>query len=161
MALLSNGTAPEKGLPAIVEAHRRLTRLAGIEFIGNIEGLDIPRGTADVVVTGGFVGNVVLKLAESFPPLFSRVLREEVGRSRLARLGIGLARPALRRLAGRLDWESQGGAPLLGVDGACIICHGRSGPLAVRNAVRMAHEYVAGGTRDRIAARLQGAVGRT
>ena len=137
------------------EAHARLAK-ADLGFVGNVEGQDVFAGRVDVVVCDGFVGNVLLKCAESFPAMVGQVVREEVGRSVFAKAGLWLGRKALGRVTHRLDWETYGGAPLLGVQGACIICHGRSGPKAIRNAVRVAHDFVAGDVKQRIQAKLKG-----
>jgi glycerol-3-phosphate acyltransferase PlsX len=155
VALLSIGEEAGKGNELTRAVHALLQR-ADLTFIGNIDGRDVLAGRADVVVCDGFTGNAVLKLGESVPPLILDVLRSELEARPLSRLGLWLLRPALRRAFERLDWESYGGAPLLGVDGACIICHGRSGPKAIRNAIRVARDFVRGGVRERIAERLKG-----
>jgi glycerol-3-phosphate acyltransferase PlsX len=155
VALLSVGEEGNKGNELTRAVFARLSA-AGVGFTGNIEGKDMLSGRADVVVCDGFLGNVVLKLGESLPPHLFAVIAEEVGKSPIARVGMWLARPALRQVKHRLDWETYGGAPLLGVDGACIICHGRSGPRAIRAAVRMAADFVSGGVKERIAVSLKG-----
>ena len=154
VALLSNGTEPEKGLPAIVEAHRRLTRLPGIEFIGNIEGLDIPRGTADVVVTGGFVGNVVLKMlegvAETVLDLAKYAQKEKVK----WRAGLFMLSSGIEKIKALTDWEQYGGAPILGFQKPVIKAHGRSNERAIVNAGKVAAKAVASHFDENIRAHL-------
>lgn len=142
VALLSNGTEPEKGLPAIVEAHRRLAQIEGIDFIGNIEGMHIPKGEADVVVTGGFVGNVVLKMlegvAESVVELAQYAYKERIA----WRAGLMMLSSGIKRLKQITDWEQYGGAPILGFDRLVIKAHGRSKEHAIVNAGKVAAKAV-------------------
>lgn len=132
IGLLSIGEEPEKGNAVVKEAHQRL-RHAGLNFLGNVEGRDIATGTCDrgpidVVVCDGFTGNVLLKFYEALAPtLIGRVAREA-----------GLDREALRRSLAELDADEYGGAPLLGVNGVSIISHGKSSPIAIKNAIRVA-----------------------
>jgi glycerol-3-phosphate acyltransferase PlsX len=143
VALLSNGTEPEQGLPAIVEAHRRLTRLAGIEFIGNIEGLDIPRGTADVVVTGGFVGNVVLKMLEGVAETVLDLARYAQKERVKWRAGLFMLSSGIDKIKQLTDWEQYGGAPLLGYVRPVIKAHRASREQALVNAGKVAAKAVA------------------
>jgi len=138
VALLSNGTEAHKGPPAIVEAHARLRQRTDLEFIGNIEGLDIPRGTADVVVTSGFVGNIVLKMLEGVSDTVRRLARYAIDKKLRYRAGVALLAPAVRALRQATDWEQYGGVPILGFDHLCIKAHGRSSPRAIRNAIKVA-----------------------
>lgn len=138
VALLSNGTEPGKGLDAIVEAHARLARARGLSFRGNIEGLDIPRGTADVVITGGFVGNIVLKMLEGVAETMQDLLRYAFDQSLMNKAGLALLAPALKELKKTTDWQQYGGAPILGFDRVCIKAHGRSSPRAIKNAIKVA-----------------------
>lgn len=140
VALLSNGAESHKGTAAVVEAHARLRRLACVEFIGNIEGMDIPRGTADVVVTGGFTGNIVLKMLEGVADTVVRLGRYAMDQSVLYKAGLALLSPAVKKLRSVTDWEQYGGAPLLGFDRLCIKAHGRSSPRAITNALKVAHK---------------------
>lgn len=138
VALLSNGTEPTKGTEEIVEAHRILSGVSSIDFIGNVEGVDIPRGTADVVVCDGFTGNVVLKMLEGVSETV-RDLARFAYRSKLAwKLAMLLLATGLKQLKSVTDWQQYGGAPLLGFDRICIKAHGRSGPRAIRNAIKVA-----------------------
>ncbi len=131
VGLLSIGEEPEKGNAAVKEAHKLLTH-SDITFQGNIEGRDViagasDRGPFDVVVCDGFVGNVLLKFYESVAPQLSRMLAEG-----------GVAEDLLERVFRTLDYSEYGGAPLLGVKGVSIICHGKSSPRAIKNALRAA-----------------------
>ncbi len=138
VALLSVGSEEGKGTPAVVAAHERLKKVLGIEFIGNVEGMDIPRGTADVVVTGGFVGNIVLKMLEGVSDTVMRLARYAGEKSLQYRAGLALLAPAIRRVRQVTDWEQYGGAPILGFDHLCIKAHGRSTERAIGNALRVA-----------------------
>lgn len=133
VGLLNIGEEPEKGNELAVEAHR-LLRQSGLNFVGNIEGRDIIGGGADVVVSDGFVGNVLLKFYESVAGFVSRLLVRELGDSP--------ARARLDPLIRLLDYTEYGGAPLLGVNGVSIICHGNSPPRAIRNAIGAACQAV-------------------
>jgi glycerol-3-phosphate acyltransferase PlsX len=144
VALLSNGTEPSKGPPSIVAAHAALVETTELNFIGNIEGLDIPRGVADVVVTSGFVGNVVLKMLEGVSETVVRLARY-AHKERLAwRLGLIALSSAIDQLKSITDWQQYGGAPLLGFTHPFIKAHGRSNARAVANAIKVAHKALAG-----------------
>jgi glycerol-3-phosphate acyltransferase PlsX len=136
VGIISNGEEPTKGNAQSIEAAALLAG-APLNFIGNIEGRDVLNSVADVVVTDGFVGNVMLKLAEGVGAFFQVSLTEAfAAASPLARLGGLLARPAFARMKKKLDYDSYGGAPLLGVRGNCIVAHGRSNRNAIRNAIK-------------------------
>lgn len=137
VGLLSNGSEASKGTPAIVEAHQMLLR-SPLHFGGNIEGLDIPRGSVDVVVCDGFLGNVVLKMLEGVSDVFQDMAREASTRSLQARVGLSMLGSRLRQLRRMTDWKLYGGAPLLGLDGIVIKAHGRSEQRAIRNALKVA-----------------------
>ncbi len=144
VALLSNGTEPNKGTAAVVAAHAALVETTELNFIGNIEGLDIPRGVADVVVTSGFVGNVVLKMLEGVSETVVRLARY-AHKERLAwRLGLVALSSAIDQLKSVTDWQQYGGAPLLGFTHPFIKAHGRSNARAVTNAIKVAHKALAG-----------------
>ena len=130
IGLLNIGEEPEKGDELALEAHQRLARDPGICFVGNIEGREIIRGTCDVLVCDGFVGNVLLKFYESVAQFIVGYLTRH-----LQRAGV---QPELGEALQVLDYSEYGGAPLLGVNGVCIICHGGSSPNAIRNAIRVA-----------------------
>jgi len=154
VGLLSVGEEASKGHERIQQTHQLLLD-SKLNFIGNIEGKDILRGTADVVVCDGFIGNVILKFAESVVRMFFGSIRRYVYTSIFAQLGGLLIKPALKRFAKDLDYEEYGGAPLLGVDGVCIICHGRSTAKAIKNAVLVAYRCVAHRVNDHIREQVQ------
>lgn len=138
VALLSIGSEPSKGTKAIVEAHARLTKHTGLDFLGNVEGMDIPRGTADVVVTGGFVGNIVLKMLEGVSDTAMRLAKSAKEKRFRYAAGLYLLAPALHRVREITDWQQYGGVPILGFDRLCIKAHGRSTARAVTNAIKVA-----------------------
>ena len=142
VGLLSIGEESTKGDELRQETHRLLAETPNLNFIGNVEGRDILRGEVDVVVTDGFTGNVVLKLAESVVGHIAQSARKEIGRNLQSRLGALLMRPAFERLKKQFDYAEYGGAPLHGVDGVIFIGHGRSSPRAVRSAIRSTATFV-------------------
>jgi len=119
-----------------------LLRAAPINFVGNLEGKDIPNGAADVIVTDGFAGNVVIKLSEGLATALFDIIKTELSASLASKLAALVLKPAFRRVKRRLDYAEYGGAPLLGVEGVAIIAHGRSNALAIKNAVRVAKQAV-------------------
>ena len=141
VGLMSNGTEETKGNEIVIRS-AELLRSAGLHFTGNIEGRDFFDGVADVAVCDGFVGNLLLKFGEGLALGIFTLLREELSRGLLVRLGVALATPRLRALARRMDHTEYGGAPLLGVNGICIIAHGSSKAKAVRNSISVAVEAV-------------------
>ncbi|MBW3534786.1 MAG: phosphate acyltransferase PlsX, partial [Gemmatimonadetes bacterium] len=134
IALLNIGEEREKGDELSVEAHQRLAGENGLHFVGNVEGRDIIRGACDVLVCDGFVGNVLLKFYESVAQFIIGLLKREMQRTET-----DLDLEDVFRV---LDYSEYGGAPLLGVGGVSIICHGQSPPKAIRNALRVAHQAV-------------------
>jgi phosphate acyltransferase len=142
VGLLSIGEEDTKGNTLVFEALPLLRAARHLNFIGNVEGRDVFKGSCDVVVTDGFTGNVVLKTAESVAGLLAHMVREELSRDWLARGGALLMRPALRRVKRRIDWEEYGAAPLLGVNGVCFIGHGSSGVRAYRSAILTLARFV-------------------
>jgi phosphate acyltransferase len=141
VGLMSNGAEPTKGNEIVIRASE-LLRSSGLRFTGNIEGRDFFDGVADVAVCDGFVGNLLLKFGEGLALGIFTLLREELSRGPLVRLGVALATPRLRALARRMDYTEYGGAPLLGVNGICIIAHGSSKAKAIRNSIAVAAESV-------------------
>ncbi len=139
VGLLSNGEEDTKGNAVVQEAHG-LLRQTTLNFVGNVEGKDITRGKADVIVSDGFAGNVAIKTAEGTASMILALLKREIKARPLASLGALLAKPAFRKASAILDYREYGGGPLLGVDGVVIIAHGRSDALAIENAVRVAIE---------------------
>jgi glycerol-3-phosphate acyltransferase PlsX len=154
VALLSIGEERSKGNEATREAYALLEK-TNVNFIGNVEGRDILQGTADVVVCDGFVGNIILKFTESLGSVFRRHLKRQIGKKIILNLGAFLMKPTFTRLRKVFDYEEYGGAPLLGVDGVSIICHGSSSPKAIRNAVKEAIKMVAEGINQIISRELQ------
>jgi glycerol-3-phosphate acyltransferase PlsX len=145
VALLSNGAEAGKGPKEIVEAHQLLLQHTGLNFIGNIEGIDIPRGTADVVVCSGFLGNVVLKMLEGVSETVVGLARYAYKEKLLWRVALGMLSGGIQRLKAVTDWQEYGGAPLLGFDRLFIKAHGRSGGRAIANAIKVAHKAVTSG----------------
>lgn len=143
IGLLNIGEEASKGNELAQATYPLLKKLKTISFYGNVEGRDIPKGTVDVVVCDGFVGNVILKFGEGMALFLIRLVKERIRDGGfLARLGAMAVYPALKSLKKRLDFTEYGGAPLLGVNGSFIICHGSSKAKAIKNAVRVASELV-------------------
>lgn len=155
IGLLSIGEEAGKGNDLTVAAHELLAG-SGLHFVGNVEGRDVLRGAVDVVVTDGFTGNVLLKFGESFADFLVSEVRREAGADRRAALGTWLMKPAYHRLQRKLDYAEYGGAPLLGVDGTVIICHGGSSVKAFRNAILITRRAVERDLATRIARAVSG-----
>jgi glycerol-3-phosphate acyltransferase PlsX len=153
IGLLSIGEEEGKGDRVTVEAYRLLSD-AGLNFIGNVEGRDVYAGTVDVVVCDGFVGNVVLKVSEGLGEMIYGLLRRAARRSPTSAVGLLLAKGALTALKRRADYAEYGGAPLLGVQGACLVGHGRSNPKAIKNALHFAHSYATHGVVSHIESKV-------
>jgi glycerol-3-phosphate acyltransferase PlsX len=141
VGLLNIGEESSKGNEQALETYQALSRTS-LNFIGNVEGRDILNGGADVIVTDGFIGNILLKFSESVLQFLNFGMKEELEQSPLARTGAFLLKPALKRMRRRMDYAEYGGAPLLGVNGTAIIGHGRSSAKAVKNAIRAAKTSV-------------------
>jgi len=137
IGILNIGEESSKGNELYIETYR-LLKESPLNFIGNIEGRDILKGIADVVVCDGFVGNIILKYTESFFEIFRRKLKENTGNSIWSKLGLFLLSPALGRMMKEFDYQEYGGAPLLGINGVAIICHGDSSSKAIMNAIQRA-----------------------
>ena len=142
VGLLSIGAEDTKGNSLVLETLPLLQRARHLNFVGNVEGRDILKGTCDVIVTDGFTGNVVLKTAEGVATMLGHKVKQELKHDLLARLGAVLILPALKRLKAEVDWEEYGAAPLLGVNGVCFVGHGSSGPRAVCSAIRTLSRFV-------------------
>ena len=159
VALLANGEEESKGDQLVVESHQLLKESADdskkccsfFDFIGNVEGRDIPAGAADVIVCDGFVGNVVLKLSEGLAETLIGLLKEQMTSTLINKLAAAILLPGLRKVFGRLDYAEYGGVPLLGVNGSAIISHGRSNAKAIKNALRVARETAETGVSGAIA----------
>lgn len=142
VGLLNIGEEDTKGNEQVQATLPLLRALHTIHFIGNVEGRDIPKGTVDVVVCDGFVGNVVLKFGEGLASAIMQLVKDAIsGSGIIAKLASLMILPALRNLKKKLDYAEYGGAPLLGVDGGFIICHGSSRAKAITNAIRVAKEF--------------------
>jgi glycerol-3-phosphate acyltransferase PlsX len=137
VGLLNIGTEPNKGNDAAKEAYQVLSD-AKLNFVGNVEARELPQGVVDVLVCDGFVGNVVIKLAEGLGSTIFQLLKEELTSSFRTKLGAALAAPGFRNLKAMMDYAEYGGAPLLGVKGTSIICHGSSKARAIVNAIKVA-----------------------
>jgi glycerol-3-phosphate acyltransferase PlsX len=149
VGLLSIGEEDSKGNELTKEVFKSLKR-APINFIGNVEGRDIFKGEVDVIVCDGFTGNVVLKLSEGLYETFIEMLRQELQKTLTAKVGSIFAQNAFRQFKRRLDYSEYGGAPLLGIKGITIVCHGRSNANAIKNAVRVANEFCKHNVNDAI-----------
>lgn len=154
VALLSNGEEEGKG-PATVREAYGLLKESKLNFVGNVEGKDVPQGAADVIVSDGFAGNVVIKLSEGLAQTLVGFIRAEIKSRPLAVIGAALAKPAFDALKRRLDYAEFGGAILLGVDGVVVIAHGRSNAKAIKNAIRVAKQAVVGNMLDAIKSSVQ------
>ncbi|MFC1475709.1 phosphate acyltransferase PlsX [Candidatus Zixiibacteriota bacterium] len=141
VALLSNGEERSKGNDLIQASYKLLAR-SPLNFIGNIEGRDILRGRADVIVCDGFIGNIMLKFAESVRGFVTNAFRRQISSNNFSKLGAILMGPFLRRLHKMFDYAEVGGAPMLGVRGICIVCHGRSSSRAITSALLMAEKMM-------------------
>ena len=141
VGLLSIGEERSKGNELTIGAHDLLAE-SELNFIGNVEGRDIFRGTADVVVCDGFVGNVLLKFGESIFGFITHSIKKSLTKSVWRKMGAFLLKPVFKEIKAEMSPEDYGGAPLLGVDGISIICHGNSTPFAIQNAIRVARQLV-------------------
>lgn len=140
VGLLSIGEEEGKGNELVKETFRVLKE-TGLNFIGNAEGRDVFNGNADVVVCDGFIGNVVLKAGEALGEMVSKMLRAEVTRTASRKVGALILKGAFDDIKKRMDYSEYGGAPLLGVNGGCIISHGRSSAKAIKNAIRVGRDF--------------------
>ena len=154
VGLLSIGEEDSKGTTTVKATRDLLRDDSQIHFVGNVEGRDLFRGVVDVLVCDGFVGNTVLKTAEGMAEgLFGAVVAEMKASAPHLLAEVG---PALKRVQAAHDYQETGGAPLLGVAGHLLICHGSSGPRAIVNAIRVGRQWLAGGINGTIADRLAG-----
>ncbi len=141
IGLLNIGEEESKGTEFVKETFKLLEQ-SNLNFIGNAEGKDIFTGKCDVTVCDGFIGNIVLKVSESMAETIGQMLRRELNKGILTKLGAFLSKPAFRNLKKETDYSEYGGAPLLGIDGICIIGHGSSTAKAIKNAIRVAGQFV-------------------
>ncbi|HEY7415647.1 MAG TPA: phosphate acyltransferase PlsX [Ktedonobacteraceae bacterium] len=154
VGLLANGEEASKGNQLVVETHQLLEANAstlGLNFIGNIEGRDIPANGADVVVCDGFVGNIALKLSEGLGETLLGMLRDQMTSTLVSKLAAAVLKPGLRKIFKKLDYAEYGGVPLLGVNGSAIVAHGRSNAKAIKNAIRVAKQTAETGVATAIA----------
>ncbi len=157
---VNNGTESTKGLPLQIATYERLSRNDEINFIGNIEGKDIPFDTCDVLVTDGFTGNVVLKLAEGMGRMMLNTMKDLFYANLLTLLGAGLMKAKIDDIKHRFDASEHGGAPILGIRRPVIKAHGGSDAKAIKNAIRQAVTFVrsdVNGEIEKTAERLSGA----
>ena len=149
IGLLSIGEEGGKGNVLVKSAHE-LFRKSSLNFVGNVEGRDIFQGDVDVIVCDGFVGNVCLKVSEGLAEAIISMLRTEISKSFMAKMGYLLAKKAFNNFGRRVDYAEYGGAPLLGVNGTGIVCHGRSNAKAIKNAIKVAAEMIRSKVNDHI-----------
>jgi len=149
VGLLSIGEEEHKG-NALTRDATPLLKSLGINFIGNVEGRDLFSGQCDVIVCDGFVGNVALKVSEGLSEMIRGMLREALAETVTRKIGYALSRSAYKDFKKRVDYAEYGGAPLLGVKGVCIICHGRSDSNAIKNAIRVAADFASSNMNQRI-----------
>lgn len=154
VGLLSIGEEEHKGNELTRNA-ARLIRALPLNFIGNVEGRDLYTGTADVIVCDGFIGNVALKVSEGMVDVIKHMLQESLRATITRQIGFVLSRAAYVDFKKRVDYSEYGGAPLLGVRGVCIICHGRSNANAFKNAIRVAAQFASADLIGRIESELQ------
>ncbi len=153
VGIVSNGEEEGKGSILVKETYK-LLKASHLNFIGNVEGKDIPQGLADVVVTDGLTGNVIVKLSEGLAKFLTTIIEREIKSGTLTMLGGLLAKPAFRRMGKVLDYSQIGGVPLLGVNGVVIVGHGRSNAKAIKNGIGVAKRAVEGGMLQAISERL-------
>jgi len=159
IGLLSNGEESSKGNALVKETYGLLQK-SSLNFIGNVEGRDVYNGDVDVIVCDGFVGNVSLKISEGLAEAAMKMLKEEIMKSLRAKIGYLFIRKAFDGFRTRLDYAEYGGAPLLGINGVGIICHGSSSSLAICNAIREAANMVENRVNDSIVKTLAECTGK-
>jgi len=141
VALLSIGSEETKGNQQVLEAYKILKQTK-LNFIGNIEGKDIPFGVADVIITDGFVGNIILKFGEGVSEMLLSLIKQALKKHPFAMLSLPFVWNAIRDIRKKVDFTEYGGAPLLGLEKVCIISHGRSNAKAIKNAIKVATQMV-------------------
>jgi len=149
VALMSIGEEETKGNDLIKQVFERL-QVSPLNFIGNIEGKDIYSGNAEVIVSDGFTGNIALKVSEGVVETVLSMARTEIMKNFFSKIGFILMKKNLKKLYKRIHYSEYGGAPLLGLSGVCVVGHGRSNPIAVKNAIRLAKDFVASGILEKI-----------
>jgi len=154
VGILSNGEEVGKGNSLVKETYTLLDQQDSVNFVGNVEGRDVFRGDIDVIVCDGFVGNICLKVSEGLAEAAMLMLKDEIVQSTAAKIGYLLSRPAFNAFKKRVDYAEYGGAPLLGINGIGIICHGKSSSHAIRNAILEAVKMVKNNVNERIVEKL-------
>ncbi|MCH8018480.1 phosphate acyltransferase PlsX [candidate division KSB1 bacterium] len=155
VGLLNIGEEATKGREIHKEGNILLAE-SNLNFVGNVEGRDIMSGFVDVIVCEGFIGNIVLKFAESFNGVYSKTLKRKIGKKVFSNVGAFLLKPTFKRLRRIYDYEEYGGAPLLGINGTCMICHGSSTPKAIMHAVIEASSMIKQRVNEKISQELVG-----
>jgi glycerol-3-phosphate acyltransferase PlsX len=155
VGLLNIGEEATKGREIHKEGNKLLAE-SNLNFVGNVEGRDIMSGIVDVIVSEGFIGNIVLKFAESFNGVYSKTLKRKIGKKVFSNVGAFLLKPTFKRLRRIYDYEEYGGAPLLGINGTCMICHGSSTPKAIMHAVIEASSMIKQRVNEKISQELVG-----
>jgi glycerol-3-phosphate acyltransferase PlsX len=150
---MSIGEEETKGTDLTKQVFDRL-QVSPLNFIGNVEGKDIYSGNAEVIVSDGFTGNVALKVSEGVVETVLSMARTEIMKNFFSKIGFMLMKRNLKKLYKRIHYSEYGGAPLLGLSGVCVVGHGRSNPTAVKNAIRLAKDFVAGGILEKIQAEI-------
>ena len=156
VGLVNIGAEEEKGNKLTKETFQLMKNQTSYNFAGNCEARDIPTGDFDVVVADGFDGNLILKYTEGLAKAMMTLMKEDLMSSLRSKIGALLAMPGMRKFKKRMDYNEQGGAPLLGVDGAVVKAHGSSGELAICNAIRQARTMLEGQVVDKIREGLSG-----
>ena len=154
IALISTGEEDTKGNELTKEAFK-LLRESNLNFVGNVDGKDIFTGEYDVIVCDGFTGNIILKTSEGLADALIKMLKREVAKLTAGRIGYLLIKPALKNFKKKTDYDEYGGAPLLGINGTCIISHGRSTSKAIRNAIKVAAEFAEKKLSDKITSEIE------
>jgi glycerol-3-phosphate acyltransferase PlsX len=157
VGILSIGEEDAKGTDMVKEARALMRDEPLINFIGNVEGRDLFKGVVDVVVCDGFVGNIILKFTEGITAgLFQTILAELHAHG--GEQAVGDFKPVMKKVYGKLDWQEYGGAPLLGVGGYCLICHGASDARAIKNAIRVGQQLVNSGVNQKIVEKIAASI---
>jgi glycerol-3-phosphate acyltransferase PlsX len=156
VGLLSIGEEDAKGTTIVKDARKLLRDEPQIHFVGNVEGRDLFKGVVDVVVCDGFVGNIVLKFTEGMADGLFKTIAAEL--EEFAPNLVGEFKPVMDKIYAKHDWQEYGGAPLLGVDGYCLICHGRSQSRAIKNAIRVAKQLTSSKINDKIVQTIQSSI---
>ena len=156
VGILSIGEEDAKGTTTVKEARKLMRDEPQLNFVGNVEGRDLFKGVVDVVVCDGFVGNIVLKFTEGLAEGLFRTILAEL--QEFAPDLLGQFQPVMKKIYHNHDWQEHGGAPLLGVGGYCLICHGRSEAKAIKNAIRVGKQLVASGVNPKIVEKIAASI---